>query len=447
VYPVTSCWAETLYWRIPMGMRLVILSSILTIAFLLPSHSGAVGGDATVSGAPEGFQYPPPTGPFRVGADYLLLEDSARLDTYSDAPDDHRWISLRLWYPASPDPGATPDAYGYADFDRWMVESGYFDPKYIADVGERPSASFRNAPPDPRDAPWPIVIYSPSAFMNNNIFLCEELASHGYFVVTIGHPYWCEFYLDGEGKLFHFDKSNAYYTAMWDEEGSLPVIETKEGITRATDGSDKLKLYRKLNEIMPTEVADLDHWHEDIDFLIDQLIEMNRGDGPYADKLDTDRIGIIGYSKGGALAGQICATSDRVRAGINLDGFMFGGVVDSDLAKPFMIFGQIISWCQDCPSINLPFFQRARSDAYLVEIWDANHSTFTDLPLLREYIVPDDMLTSLDGERSALIIESYVLAFFDAYVRGHPKSSILEEVPSRFDEVRYRASVSGHGRP
>jgi hypothetical protein len=116
---------------------------------------------------------------------------------------------------------------------------------------------------------------------------------------------------------------------------------------------------------------------------------------------------------------------------------MFGGVVDNDLAKPFMIFGQIISWCQECPSINLPFFQRARADAYLVEIADANHATFTDLPLLRDYILADGILSPLDGKTSASIIKSYTLAFFDTYVRRYPRASILDEVPSRFDEVKF----------
>jgi hypothetical protein len=113
--------------------------------------------------------------------------------------------------------------------------------------------------------------------------------------------------------------------------------------------------------------------------------------------------------------------------------------VNNDITKPFMIFGQIISWCQECPSINLPFFQRARADAYLVEIAEANHATFTDLPLLRDYIVADGMLSPLEVKTSALIIKSYSLAFFDTYVRGYPRASILDEVPSRFDEVKFMA--------
>jgi hypothetical protein len=424
-------------------MRQVILSVALVLALGFTCLAETAGDDISPAGAPEAFRYPQPTGPFQIGTGYLFLEDPNRFDTYSDAPDDHRWISVKLWYPADPEPGATLETYGYDDFDRSMVEVGFLDSTYITDVGAQPSASFRDAPVSSTGAPWPIVIYSPSAFMVSNVFLCEELASHGYVVMVVGHPYWCEFYFDGEGEIFRFDKSNSHYVAMWEEEDSLETIQTKERITRATEGEEKLELYRTLNEIMPTEVADLNHWHDDIDFLIDQLMEMNGSDGPYEGRLDTDRIGIMGYSKGGALAGQMCGMSDRVKAGINFDGFMFGGVVENDIEKPFMIFGQIISWCQECPSINLPFFERARADAYRVEIINANHSTFTDIPLLRNYIVPDGVLTSLDGEVSSGVIESYVLAFFDTYVRDMPRPPILDAIPSRFEGVEFYARVSG----
>ena len=57
--------------------------------------------------------------------------------------------------------------------------------------------------------------------------------------------------------------------------------------------------------------------------------------------------------------------------------------------------------------------------------------------LMREYILPEGILSSLDGKTSALIIESYVRAFFDTYVRGYPRSHTLDEIPSRFDEVEF----------
>jgi predicted dienelactone hydrolase len=253
----------------------------------------------------EGFDYPHPTGSFQVGMRYLFLEDSTRLDTYSDDQNDHRWISVIAYYPAVPTHGAKPASYGDDDFQRSLVEAGVFDSTYIKEVAQRPRASFLDAPFEMSGAPWPILIFSSSGVMTANVSLCEELASQGYVVLAVGHPYWCEFYFDGDGQSFHFDKTNKYYTAMWDEEDSTLTIETKERITRSAEGAEKLVHYRRLNQIMPTEVADLALWQEDIDFLIDKLIELNKDEGPYLGQLDTERIGIMGYSKGGALAGQV----------------------------------------------------------------------------------------------------------------------------------------------
>jgi len=386
----------------------------------------------------EGFDYPRPTGNFQVGTSYLFLEDSTRLDTLSSDPEDYRWISVRVWYPANPPAGAAPVPYGDDEFNRLMIEEGVFDSTYLDEVALRPSASFLNAPFASQGAPWPILLFSSSGVMTANVFLSEELASHGYVVFAVGHPYWCEFYFDGDGELFFLDKSNRHYTALWEEEDALSTIETKAQITRSTDVEEKMALFRELNRLMPTEVADLALWSGDIEFLIDQLIELNRSEGLYLGRLDADRIGVMGYSKGGANAGQVSATSDRIRAGVNLGGFMFGGVVEHDLEKPFLMLGHVEPWCRECPPINLCFFARSSNDAYVVQIDGANHSTFTDLPLLRPYIVRDGLLSPTDGEWSASIINSYVLAFFDTYVKGLPRASILDEVPSRFGEVRYR---------
>ena len=54
-----------------------------------------------------------------------------------------------------------------------------------------------------------------------------------------------------------------------------------------------------------------------------------------------------------------------------------------------------------------------------------------------------DILSPLDGRKSASIIRSYLPAFFDTYVKGQPRSPILDEIPSRFDEVKFMARTQG----
>jgi hypothetical protein len=385
----------------------------------------------------KGWIYPRPTGPFPVGSRYLFLEDPERQDPYSENPKDRRWISTKVWYPAVPGPNAQPAPFGDDQFSRTMVEAGFFDARFLDEVALQQSASYPDAPVGEQDAPWPVLIFSSSGVMTANVFLFEEFASHGYFVVVVGHPYWCEFYFDGQGEMFHFDKNNRFYVEMWKEERSEAVIKTKEAITRSTDDEERMTLFGRLNELMPTEVADLAHWQADIDFVLDELTRLNTVDGPLRHKIDVQRVGILGYSKGGALAGQVCATSGRVKAGANLGGFMFGGLVEHDLAKPFVILEHIEPWCRECQPVNLSFLNRSLSDAYMIQIGGANHATFTDLPILKDYILADGILSPLDGKWSATVVRSYLVAFFDTYVKGEPRARLLEEQRSPFEQVRF----------
>lgn len=421
----------------PMGRVTALLASVLIVLV------AGVGSGRAQETTLTGFTYPRPTGVYPVGTRYLLLEDSSRLDGYSEVPDDFRWISVKVWYPADPSPGAVPEPFGTESFAEQNVDAGFLAPSYLSEVLGQPSASYRDAPMARHGAPWPILLYSSSGVMTANVFLAEELASHGYVVMAVGHPYWCEFYFDDLGTVFPGDKSNRFYIDMWAEENSDEVQSMKQRITRSGDVREKRALYRRLNELMPTEVADLALWQGDMEFLMDKLAESDAGNAVFRGRVDTQRVGVLGYSKGGALAGQMSATSNRIRAAVNLGGFYFGGVVDHDPATPFMALEHVEPWCARCPPLSSPFLEADAGDVYVIQLDGGTHATFTDLPLLADYVVPDGLLGSLPGEVSHEIIRSYVLAFFDTYVKGGPRSALLDQTPSPFAAARFTAGVTG----
>ena len=115
---------------------------------------------------------------------------------------------------------------------------------------------------------------------------------------------------------------------MWQEENSEIVNQTKEQLTIATAAKEKLALQKKLNANMPVEIHDIELWTEDIGFIIDEFSRMNASGKLFKGKLDLQKIGVMGYSKGGATAGQVCLTETRCRAGINLSGLMFGDIAE-----------------------------------------------------------------------------------------------------------------------
>jgi len=384
---------------------------------------------------------PKPTGPYAVGSRFFYLIDKDRPDLISPDPDDYRAISLQVWYPAEPEPGDQPILLSDREKTEAYVQEGIFYPAILTEWAMEPTHSFLKAQPAKAKIPFPVILYSSSGIMNANTFLSEELASHGYVVFSIGHPYWCEFYYDADGKTTPLDKNNAYYKKLWKEEGSLAVIETKAQITRAKAIEDRSALYEKLNRAMPTEVSDLLLWGEDIGFIIDELKEMNSDTGIFKGILDVNRIGLMGYSKGGAAAGQYCLTEDdRCKAGINLGAFMFGDIVKKNLKKPFLIMEHIEPWCPDGFPIGELFIRRAESNAYIVAIKNALHGNFCDLTVAKKYIKPEGVLGPIDGEKFLKIMKYYVLAFFNKYVKEIP-GSVIEDLSPTFPEVNFKSRI------
>jgi hypothetical protein len=128
--------------------------------------------------------------------------------------------------------------------------------------------------------------------------LFEELASHGYVVLCIGHPYWNPFVYGDSGEVLPFDGQNEHYKAWWAEEDAA-VREAKRQITvaRTTEAQERAKRWH--NELKPVAISDLKKWAADIGFVLDDLEKMNLGNGFLAGTLDLARVGILGFSKGG----------------------------------------------------------------------------------------------------------------------------------------------------
>jgi CheY-like chemotaxis protein len=60
-----------------------------------------------------------------------------------------------------------------------------------------------------------------------------------------------------------------------------------------------------------------------------------------------DRIGAIGHSNGGATAADLMLVDRRVRAGVNMDGAIYGPVIERGLDRPFgiMMGDALASYC------------------------------------------------------------------------------------------------------
>lgn len=164
---------------------------------------------------------------------------------------------------------------------------------------------------------------------------------------------------------------------------------------------------------------------------------MNSPGGFFDTQIDLSRTGVMGFSLGGATAGQFCVTDSRCRAGINIDGFMFGDVLSHNLEVPFMFIHS------DNPELKpglagALFYERAENSAYMVQITGATHGDLgAPSPNGQPIILEMQMNLSQfpDGAYLARIMNDYILAFFDKHLRSEPTP--LLDGPPPYPEVLF----------
>jgi predicted dienelactone hydrolase len=362
------------------------------------------------------FRLPEPTGPYAVGTRYFYWVDKSRTDTYTSDPDDYREVSVQIWYPAELSGNEKPIPYMRKEAGRAAVEFQNLPSPLLDHFSLVRTHAYLNAGVAQIGTPFPVITYSPSGLMSAHMALFEELASHGYVVLCIGHPYWNPFVYGADGEVLPFDGQNEYYEAWWAEDNAA-VKEAKAQITVAKTTEEQERAHRRHNELKPVAISDLRKWAEDIGFVLDELAKLNAGSGFLAGTLDLERVGIMGFSKGGAAAGQFCVTDARCKAGINLTGFMYGDIVDVDLVQPFMFVNEEELWCPDC-YVNDLFYKRVESSAYQIKIRGARHASFGDPCLWGGLLSSVGEAATIDGERMTRIQNVYTLAFFDKHLRG-----------------------------
>ena len=184
-------------------------------------------------------------------------------------------------------------------------------------------------------------------------------------------------------------------------------------------------------------------WAQDVVFVMNQLERLNATPGSmWNQRLDLTRLGVFGHSFGGATAAQVCQMDTRCRAGIDLDGTLFGPVVQTGLEKPFLVIqsDQCSTSTSDCRSFQSGVDAILRllpsSERYRLSIKGTQHYNFSDYAISFSPMRALGALGSIDGVRGLQITRTYVRAFFDTYLNGIP-SPLLRGPSSAYPEVQF----------
>lgn len=381
------------------------------------------------------FRMPAPSGPYPVGTRTFVLVDESRIDDASPIQNGYRSISLQAWYPAELTGEEERTTYLSKDIRDAMEELGGLPAWFNGYLDLIPTYAHWEARVAQADEQFPVILYSPSGNASLHKILFEELASRGYVAVSISHPHWSNVLFDDQGKVIPQGGVDERYQAWFQEENTSAVQTAKGQILGGRTIGALEQAQTELNRARPIATAELRQWSEDVGFVLDQLAVMNLLAGFFDGQIDLSRTGVMGFSLGGATAGQFCVTDSRCRAGINIDGFMFGDVLDRNLKVPFMFIHSENPELEP-GLVGALFYERAENSAYSVQIAGTTHGDLgapspNGQPIIFQMVM--NLYQFPDGAYLARIMNDYILAFFDKHLRG--KKAPLLDGPSPYPEV------------
>ncbi|WP_413230093.1 alpha/beta hydrolase family protein [Kitasatospora herbaricolor] len=340
--------------------------------------------------------FPEPSGDFAVGTRVVQWTDPLRPETFTTDPDDRRTVVVQLWYPARQSPAGTRRAQylGRTEQEARTVSEalagGVGLPGFLVDgVPQARSNSVFDAPVDSGGGRFPVVLFSPGSggVRTQNTAWAEELASHGYLVAALDHPYDSAAVLLTDGRTIDSETASS---GDPDEDEKLAAGWTA---IRAAD----------------------------LGFVLTRLDALDRGEvpDPLNGRLDTGRVAVAGHSMGGAAALQAARQDRRFDAVIDLDGYPHGPTSPA-LAQPALALTQDIS-----PGTDPRYLPRltealdaSTATSYRLTVSGAAHLTFMDGPL---YLPPvPSIVGTLGRTESPRVVAGATLAFLDAVLRDRP---------------------------
>jgi dienelactone hydrolase len=249
----------------------------------------------------------------------------------------------------------------------------------------------------------PVVILSPgfggSYLMN--MTLAEELASHGYYVINVGHTF--------------FNSTPTFPDGKKIELMSMDTLKMESDDFLEEKFKTRLNTYIKIQK-------------DDILSILNEL--SNTLDKDHLNSIDLSNIACIGYSGGGATSAEICSADSRIKAGVNINGILYGDAWKDTITQPFLYInadysgpkkaeiemqgGQhvIDSLMSFYNQRKLRFSQNSNGDFYELTLFNSTHQNFSDMALVNQ-----DYCGKTKPKPCLEYTYKYILLFLDKYLK------------------------------
>lgn len=350
------------------------------------------------------------TGPQAVGARRLFLSDPRPDPFTNSAP---RKISVIAWYPTTAAGDVSRYLSGVDSYDETMALQltnglenagcsksfftgaitcgGFFggvnpNSTMFGNIRARDTRAIKDAAVASGLGSLPTVIFSPGFGMpgHNSSILAEDLASHGYLVLTLSHTY------------------------------EAIVTEWSNGVISQNAAYVGNQWAKCLN----ARVAD-------VRYILNQLASLPNGIGAAA---DTNRVAIVGHSYGGTTGMETAYLEPvRVKAVGILDGPVgYAGTTNNaqtnGIAQPVMLLsGPVNASDGFTTGAEMPgwstYAATTHGPLHRYQVAGAKHHAFTDIGLLTAK--PNDFLGTIPAARAMALHTRWTRAFLDTYLLGN----------------------------
>lgn len=394
--------------RLKQTITFALLLSWMVLGLAFPMMGcSMIGTDKPIQ-----LSLPKPTGNHNVGITELHLVDQDRMDTWANGK--KRELMISIWYPAKKGYQGKRAPYMRPkvakEFGAKLSETLNVKPEQV-DWTQLETNAWLDAPIDNQLGPRPIILFSPGGNLprTSSTAFVEELASHGYVVVTIDHTYETDVEFPN-GRL---------------EKASVPQF-SKEVIQKVSEERKKDTL-----------------------FVLEQLAVLKSGKNPDANQrklpdgfsqlLDVQKIGMFGHSVGGYTTVQVMDGDSRIHAGMNMDGSLgyeekSGQVTfpaaPNGLKRPILLLTADENTHRLSPSLKL-FWSKTSGWKKEINIPKGEHFTFTDnqvfIPQIEQEIdLPKKVIrqsigTTQNAQRVLTSTRMYITAFFDLHLQQKPQ--------------------------
>lgn len=379
-----------------------------------------IGYFALVSCREQRDRLPKPDGKYLTGVDYFSFTDTSRKELFDNNHDSYREMAVKVWYPSDEKGDYTP----YLENAGFAITNFNFPETYRNLM----TNSCRGVAVSKAENKYPVLIFSHGwgEHFSQNTILMEELASRGYIVFSLGHDYESKFSFYPDGHVVSIDNSSQRFIEIMKEQQDTEALKVYNELFNADSDTGRLEIFIKTGNLMPVLLKeDPKYWAEDIEFFINKLAEINQADPIFKSKLDLDRIGTLGMSMGGIAANEACIKNNKVKAGVNIDGGIYGSATDTLINTPFMFINS-----RRYSGYGNLFTSRCNKACYSITVRNSDHYNFTDYALYPVRTIM--MMGTIDAKIPLEIMNSVIPAFFDKYLSGKDKQD-LQEICLRYD--------------